>query len=101
MRAGLKILFSFLAGAFLCSCQKETQPDVAEELSVTPVEIQASSALANYKVDVTSNAKWTVSVEETAASWVTLGRASGNGNLQVSIRVAENKYKEERSASII
>ena len=101
MKNAIKILFSFLVGVLVYSCQKETQPEVVEEIAVSPAEIDASSDLANYKVDVTSNVKWTVSVEESAASWITLGRSSGNGNLQVSIRVAENKYKEERSALII
>ena len=101
MKNAIKILFSLLVGVLAYSCQKETQPEVVEEIAVSPAEIDASSELANYKVDVTSNVKWTVSVEEPAASWITLGRTSGNGNLQVSIRVAENKYKEERSASVV
>ena len=101
MKNAIKILFSLLVGVLAYSCQKETQPEVVEEIAVSPAEIDASSELANYKVDVTSNVKWTVSVEGPAASWITLSRTSGNGNLQVSIRVAENKYKEERAASIV
>ena len=105
MKNGLNILFSFLAGVFIFSCQKETQSEpVKEELGVTPVEIQASSASAKFEIDVTSNVRWTVTAEGgngLAVSWITLGRASGKGNMQVSVRVAENKYKEERVASIV
>ena len=88
----------------MCSCQKEQQPEVAEEISVSPAQIDATASLASYKIDVTSNVKWTVSVQGkdgADASWLTLGRTSGNGNMQLSVRVAANEYNTSRSASVI
>lgn len=103
MKTGIKIIFLLLAGALMFSCQKENQPEVIEEISVAPAEIEATASLASYVMDVTSNAKWTVSVKGengSEVSWATLSRTSGNGNLQVSVRVNENKYSEPRAAVI-
>ena len=88
----------------MCSCQKEKQPEVAEEVSVSPAQIDATAALASYKIDVTSNVKWTVSVQaenDADVSWLTLGRSSGNGNMQLSVRVAANEYNTSRSALVV
>lgn len=103
MKTGLKILFSLLAGAFHCSCQKESQPETPEELSVDPIEIQASASLATYGMEVISNTRWTVRVQGidgADASWLSLSRSSGSGNQPVSVRVSENKYTESRTATI-
>ena len=97
-------MFLLLAGALLFSCQKENQPEVEEEISVAPLEIEATASLASYVMEVSSNARWTVSMagkNGTEISWATLSRTSGNGNQQVSVRVNENKYSEPRSATIL
>lgn len=104
MKTGINIFISLLAGALIFSCQKENYPEVSDELAVNPIEIEASASLASYVMDVTSNARWTVKVEGVDgadASWISLSRTSGNGNLQVSVRVSENRYNEPRAAAIV
>lgn len=99
----LKILF-LLAGILMFSCQKDNPVEETEVLTVDPSEINASASLSSYAVDVESNTKWTVSVSGAngaSASWVTLGRTSGSGNMQVTVRVTENKDNYARNASLL
>ena len=97
------LILSALAGAILGACQKPEAPTSDETLSVDPPVIAATSSLATYTVSVASNAHWTVTLaaeDGTEAAWAMLGRTSGTGNASVSVRVNENKYKDERKAVI-
>lgn len=96
MRRISKALFLLLAGALLGSCQeKVTEP---EAIAVNPCVIEADATLSSYTVDVVSNARWTVSVEE---AWVTPDRTSGHDDATVTFRVNENRYSEPRTAAIL
>ena len=96
MRRVGKALFLLLAGAVFGSCQeKETVPEV---ITATPAVIHAEADLASYKVEVASNARWTVSVE---AEWVTPDRTSGHDDATVTLRVNENRFKDPRTVSIL
>ena len=90
MRKLLSIVVSVLAGVILGSCQ-EKQAAVEEEISVNPIEIAAEASMKSYKIEVSSNAGWTLKVEKEPA-WVVPDRSSGHDNATVSIRVLENKY---------
>lgn len=97
------LLMLTLAGALLGACKGEEKPQVTEEIAVSPASIPAGKALATYTVNVTSNVRWTVTMTEEGGgnvSWATLGRTSGTGDASVTVRVNENKYKEERRAVI-
>ena len=100
----IKMSFLLLAGMFLVSCQKGDVQEVADEISVSVSEIQASASLASYSMEVSSNTRWNVSIEAEDVQeviWATLSRTSGSGNLQVSVRVTENRFNEERKAKIV
>ena len=90
--------FSLLAGVILGSCQGKDNPQ--EELSVSPEFIEADAQMGSYKIEVSSNAAWTVSVEDNLP-WITLDRSSGHNNVSMTVRVNENKYKDQRSASVV
>lgn len=94
-----KILsFSLVAGVLLGSCQGNDP--VAEDILVSPEYIDAQAQMGSYKIQVTSNAKWSVSVENDLP-WVTLDRSSGHDNASMTVRVNDNKYKDPRRASIV
>ena len=96
MRRVCKELSLLLAWVVLGSCQ-EKEP-VPEVITVSPGALEADASLASYKVDVASNARWTVSVEE---DWVTPDRASGHDDATVTLRVNENGFKTPRTAAIL
>lgn len=94
-----KILsFSLVAGVLLGSCQGNDP--VTEDILVSPEYIDAQAQMGSYKIQVTSNAKWSVSVENDLP-WVTLDRSSGHDNASMTVRVNDNKYKDPRRASIV
>ena len=93
------ISLSLVAGVLLGSCQGK-DPAVKEELLVSPEFIEALARMDSYKIEVTSNSKWSVSVEDNL-SWLTLDRSSGHDNASMTVRVNENKYKDPRMASIV
>ena len=60
--------------------------------------------LQSYKMDVRSNARWTVSLAGENGEevfWATLDRSSGHDDAQITVRVNENKYKTGRSATVL
>lgn len=96
VRGSSKALFLLLAGALSGACQgPETVP---ESLVATPAVLNADASLASYKVTVSSNARWTVSLEE---DWVTPDRMSGHDDATVTLRVHENKFITPRTATLL
>ena len=95
---------SFLAGVLLLgSCREKGPESSSETLSVEPASIEAEKDLGSYKIKVTSNAKWTVSLKDDAGQdvgWATLDRSSGNGDATVTVRMNENKFKSSRGALV-
>ena len=103
MRFLRALILASLAGVLLGACRKPDKPTVEETLSVDPPVITATSSLATYTVTVVSNVHWTADLaaeDGSEAAWATLGRTSGTGDASVSVRVNENKYKDERKAVI-
>lgn len=98
MRRIFHIASIFLAGLVLGSCQEKVAP-VAEEISADPAFIEAEAAMKSYKIAVTSNAQWTVSIAD-AATWLSLDRSSGHDNATVTVRVFENKLPATREATV-
>ena len=96
MLKALKFMFFLLAGAILGSCGGKES--IAEEISVSPVTVAAKASMDNYKLEVTSNARWTVSTD---ATWLELSQTSGHDNAVVTVRVYENKLTSPRGAAIV
>ena len=95
----LMIVSTALAAVFCSSCKgKEDIPE--ETLLLDKDKIEAVKDLANYKVGITSNASWTVSLVEASGAeitWAVLDRKSGKGNSTLTIRVYENPNKSSRT----
>ncbi len=96
MRKAFRLAFFLLAGAVLGFCGKKES--VKEEISVSPAFVEAKAAMDTYKLEVTSNARWTLSPD---VSWLSLSQTSGHDNALVTLRVYENELSTERKASIV
>lgn len=101
MQVRLRYVLFLMAGAALFgSCQGNGNPSGKEEISVSPEFIEAPAQMGSYRIEVSSNAAWTVSLEEDAP-WITLDRSSGHDNVSMTVRVNENKYRDSRTAKIL
>ncbi len=92
-----------LAGVLLGSCKEKENP-VAETLSLDPERVDAAKEMASYKIGIQSNASWTVSLTDEEGGdifWGVLDRSSGTGDATITIRLYENKYKNDRSAKVV
>lgn len=83
------------------SCSKDGSQDV--KFSVTPSELTAPYTLSSQEIEVQSSTSWTVKVlspEGYEIFWAKPTREKGNGSSNVSLRVYENDYKNDRIAHI-
>lgn len=96
MRRAWRMIHFLVAGALLSSCQGNDMP-ATETLSVSPGSVEASAAMGSYKLEISSNAKWSVTTD---ASWMELDRSSGHDNAVMTIRVYENKLTTPREGTV-
>jgi len=73
-----------------------TQAGQAQTLSVTPLTLYPSAALASYPITVTSNCDWQV----TTPAWITANVTSGSGNATVTLTVQQNTDTSSRWAYV-
>ena len=66
-------------------------------LTLSKDSVSVSSEGEDYRIDVTCNAKWSVSAYET---WATVSPDSGNGNKTVTLTVTENATDAERKTEV-
>ena len=88
----------------LSSCGDDSVSTVKDEISVTPASIEIPSQSGSKSVEVTANCSWTAELQGEGgldSDWLILAKSKGTGNAVVSFRVHENKYKTDRSVSII
>ena len=93
-----------LGGIILGSCGSDTPETPAETLSVSPTSIEAGRAKGDYKINLTSNARWTVAIQDEtgqAVSWATLARSSGLGDATMTLHVQENTSMDTRKALML
>jgi formylglycine-generating enzyme required for sulfatase activity len=81
------------------ACNRNTAESSLDDviLTLSKDSVSASSEGGDYKIDVTSNAKWSVSAQE---DWVTVSPDSGDGNKTVTLTVTGNATDAERKAEI-
>ena len=68
-------------------------------LSVNSPAITVANSAGSYPIAVTSNATWTVTVND-AATWCTALPATGTGNGTLTVNVAENAATMTRAATV-
>ena len=69
-------------------------------LTVEPKAVSATVEGGAFDVTVTSNVEWTVTIPEAAASWLSVDKASAEGNAVVKLTVAANEGFDAREADV-
>ena len=91
-----KITFSvFLILCLLTSCSKDEMELLLETPEQTDYLIDRDGH--ELSISVASNAEWVVSVD---AEWLTVNRAEGTGNADVTVNIGANPVPERRYATI-
>ena len=90
----------------LCTVLSCTEKDGggAVSISLDPLELNAPYTRSDQTFELQSNGDWTVKVESIEGlpiAWAKVNREKGRGNANVSIRVNQNDYSDERVAKVI
>lgn len=99
-----RFILTLTSVLMLSSCGDDSVSAVKDEIVVSPSSIELPASSGSSSVEVISNCSWTVelsSVDGSDTSWLVLAKSRGTGNVTVSFRVLENKYKTERKAEIL
>ena len=92
-----KYLLCIAAAVLACAACKQQEPVVTPEFSVSPTEINVENAGKTATVQVTANVAWAAS---TAADWITVEPASGEGNATVTLTIKPNEAYKARSEKV-
>lgn len=91
------ILFNIF---ILIGCDKEEKikEDAIPTLNVKEKFYTIEDHAQNLSIEIKSNIAWTIFNE---ANWITLDKTSGYGNDILNVKIAANKNKDNRSATLI
>lgn len=88
------------AAAVMTGCQEEKESPTRMSLAVNDTTMNITAKAGSEHVLVYSKSRWTAAVED-AADWITLDKASGNGNGEFIVRFNENEGLRRRSRILI
>jgi uncharacterized protein (TIGR02145 family) len=93
------LMLAMASAAMLAACSENETPVIDPVLVVSPEMIEAGAEAGQYAILVTANAEWVAGVPS-AATWCLLSDATGTGDGQFTVSVAENALFEERAATV-
>jgi len=74
-----------------------SQKGAEVKLTVSPQTLEYSYKAEEKTVAITSNAAWTASSDQV---WCTVDKTSGNGNVNITIKVNQNNSPDKRTANV-
>ena len=95
------ILVVALFATMVVSCTKDTKTEVVTDL-IAQTNPSVSTTASSQFLSIQATAPWTISVNyvSVGSGWVSLSTATGTGNANVIVQVAQNNLPDNRVAEI-